>query len=74
MAERSISEEEVEATLEKPDVEYPGYGRRTVAERTSEGRRVAFKVVYNLGLEGERVVVAVMRGRPRVVGPEGGEQ
>ena len=60
MVERGISNEEVEATLENPDAEYPGYGGRIVAERTSEGRRLALKVVYNLGSEGERVVVAVM--------------
>ena len=73
MVERGISEKDVEATLEEPDTEYPGYGGRTVAERTPEDRRVAFKVVYNLGLEDERVVIAVMRGRTRLVGPEGDE-
>ncbi len=60
-------------TLEEPDVEYPDYGERIVAERTPPGRRLAFKVVYNLGLEGERVVVAVMRGGP-TAHPEGGER
>lgn len=74
MKERDISDEVVRWTLEEPDVEYQSYKERIVAERTPEGRRLAFKVVYNLGLEGERVVVAVMRGRPRRTGPEGGER
>ncbi len=32
--------------------------------RPSSGRRPATRVVYNLGLEGERVVVTVERARP----------
>lgn len=74
MKERDISEEVVRWTLEEPDIEYPGYRNRIVAERTPPGRRLAFKIVYNLGLEGERVVVAVMRGRPRTASPQGGER
>jgi hypothetical protein len=65
MRERNISEDEARATLEEPDVEYPGNLGRTVAERTFPGRRLATKVVYNRGAEDERVVVSVERGRPR---------
>jgi hypothetical protein len=72
MEERGISEEEVRATLEYPDVEYPGNLGRTVAERVPPGRSLAVKVVYNLGLEDERIVVTVERGRPtRLEGGEG---
>jgi hypothetical protein len=63
MEERRISEEEARATLEEPDLEYPGNLGRTVAERVFPGRRLATKVVYNLGPEGERAVVTVERGR-----------
>ena len=45
MRERDISEDEALATLEEPDVEYPGNLERTVAERTFPGRRLATKVV-----------------------------
>lgn len=69
MEERGISEEEVRETLVLPDVTYPGERNRQVAERTLEGQRLAIKVVYNFGsLEGdERIVVSVMRGRPRPI-------
>lgn len=63
MEERDVSEDEVRATLEKPDFEYPGTAGRIVAERTPPGRRLATKVVYNLGSGGERVVVTVEYGR-----------
>ena len=62
MAERGISEEEARATLESPDVEYPGNLGRTVAERVPPGRSLAVRVVYNRGLEDERIVVTVERG------------
>lgn len=65
MSLRSITEEEALAVLAKPDVEYPGDYGRTVAERVLPGRRLAIKVVYNLGTDGERIVVTVERGRPR---------
>lgn len=61
---RGITEEEALAVLKEPDVEYPGDKGRMVAERTPPGRRLATKVVYNLGTDGERVVVTVERGRP----------
>lgn len=64
MEERGISEEEVRATLEGPHVEYGGKYSRIVAERTPPGRRLAVKVVYNRGLDDERVVVTVEMGRP----------
>jgi hypothetical protein len=35
-----------------------------VAERVLPGRRLAVKVVYNLGAEDERIVVTVELGRP----------
>jgi hypothetical protein len=73
MAERGISEEEARATLEAPDVEYPGRRGRTVAERVPAGRRLAVKVVYNRGLEDERIVVTVELGRPTATPSEGGE-
>ena len=63
MEERHISEEEARATLEEPDLEYPGNLGRTVAERVFPSNRLATKVVYNLGPEDERVVVTVERGR-----------
>jgi hypothetical protein len=44
---------------------YPGDLGRTVAERRIGEGRLAIKVVYNQGLEDERIVVTVMRGRPR---------
>ena len=75
MEERGISEEEVETVLEAPALEYLGNLGRTVAERVLPGRRLAVKVVYNLGAEDERVVVTVELGRPtRPAGQEGGEQ
>ena len=65
MQERGISEDQVRAVLEQPSHEYPGHLGRTVAERRVGSGRLAIKVVYNLGLEDERIVVTVMRGRPR---------
>ena len=65
MEERRISEEQVRGVLECPATEYPGRLGRTVAERRVGSGRLAIKVVYNLGLEDERIVVSVMRGRPR---------
>jgi len=62
--ERRISEEEARTTLEEPDLEYPGNLGRTVAERVFPNNRLATKVVYNLGVEDERVVITVERGRP----------
>lgn len=53
MGERAITEDEVRATLEEPDIEYPGNAGRTVAERTTSGWSLATKVVYNLGGERE---------------------
>jgi len=70
MTEREISEDQAHSALEEPDIEYPGDSGRTVAERVFEGERSAIKVIYNVGLEDERVVVSVMRGRPKR--PEGG--
>jgi hypothetical protein len=64
MEERHISEEEARATLEDPDLEYPGNLGRTVAERVFPGRRLATKVVYNLGPDDERIVITIERGRP----------
>jgi hypothetical protein len=79
MDERGIAR--WEAVLEAPDVEYPGHVfERVVTERVLPGRRLAVKVVYNLGAEDERIVVAVELGRPtphRRRGPaeqEGGER
>jgi hypothetical protein len=71
MEERGISDEQARAALEDPDFEYPGNLGRTVAERVSPGRSLAVKVVYNQGLEDERIVVTVERGRPSR--PAGGE-
>jgi hypothetical protein len=74
MAEREIPEERARAVLEEPDGEYPGdTPERTVAERTFEGERSAIKVVYTVGLEDERVVVSVFRGRPKFPRAAGGE-
>lgn len=70
LAERGISEETARAVLEAPDREYPGRLSRTVAERRFEGERSAVKVVYDLGLEDERIVVTVERGRPSTGGSE----
>ena len=64
MEERGISRDEVRETLEKPDIEYPGNSGRTVAERMPPGRSLATKLIYNFGLDGEKVVVTVERGRP----------
>ncbi len=65
MRERGVSEAQVRAVLERPYHEYPGDLGRTVAEgRVGTGRHT-IKVVYNRGLEDERIVVTVMRGRPR---------
>lgn len=64
MKERGIPESEARAVLENPDLEYPGYKNRITAERVFEGRRTAVKVVYNLSLTGERVVITVEYGRP----------
>ncbi len=68
MIERGISEEEARAVLEEPDAEYPGDRGRQVSELVFEGRRLAVKVVYNVGLEDERIVVSVMLGRPKSTG------
>ena len=74
MGERGISEEEVRDTLAEPDVEYPGNLGRTIAERVPTGRRLAVKVVYNRGLEDERIVVTVEVGRPTTSQSEEGGQ
>lgn len=65
MEEREIPEGRVRRTLEDPDREYPGDWGRTVAEKRFGTERSAIKVVYNRGLRDERVIVTVMRGRPR---------
>ena len=52
-------------TLERPETEYSGDFGRTVAERRFGGRSV-IKVVYNRGLQDERIVVTVMRARSRL--------
>ena len=72
---RGISEEEVRDVLERPDMEYPGRLGRTVAERSPSeaGRSLAVRVIYNQGLEDERVVVTVELGRPTTGPPEGGD-
>lgn len=57
-------EDEVLWTLREPETEYAGNLGRIIAERTPPGRRLAIKVVYNLGADEERIVVAEMRGRP----------
>ena len=65
MRERGISEEAARTTLADPDVEYPVERGRIRAERGFAGKRLAVKVVYNLGPEpDERIVISVMRGRP----------
>lgn len=64
MRERNISEDQVHRTLERPETEYSGDFGRTVAERRFGGRSV-IKVVYNRGLQDERIVVTVMRARSR---------
>ena len=64
MEERRISEEEARTTLEEPDLEYSDNLGRTVAERVFPNNRLATRVVYNLGVEDERVVITVERGRP----------
>jgi len=80
MDERGIAQWEVAAVLEAPGIEYPGHFlERTVAERVLPGRRLAVKVVYNLGAEDERIVVTVELGGPTrrsrdPAEPEGGEQ
>jgi hypothetical protein len=81
MEERGIPDEEVAVVLEAPAQEYPGNRGRTVAEWVVRGRRLATKVVYNLGAEDERIVVTVELGRPTLLRrrrspaePEGGEQ
>ena len=76
MVERGIPEEEVQAVLEDPALEYHGNFGRTVAERVLPGRRLATKVVYNLGARAgdERIVVTVERGRPTRPAQQGGEQ
>jgi len=68
MQEYGIPEERATAALADPDREYPSYKGRIVAEKVFPGEQLAVKVVYNLGLEEERVVVTVMRGRPRKEG------
>jgi len=66
MREYGIPEWQARVALMKPDCEYHSYKGRFVAERVFRlGRRLAVQVVYNVGLEGERVVVTVMRGRSR---------
>jgi hypothetical protein len=64
MRERNISEDQLRQTLERPETEYSGDFGRTVAERRFGGRNV-IKVVYNRGLQDERIVVTVMRARSR---------
>ena len=64
MEEKRISEEEARTTVEESDLEYPGNLGRTVAERVFPNDRLATKVVYNLGVDDERVVITVERGRP----------
>ncbi len=56
MKERNIFEEQARAPLEEPEVEYPGSAGCMVEERTFAGRRLAIKVVHNLGMDDERVV------------------
>lgn len=73
---RDVSEEEVRQILEGPDLEYPGRLGRTVAERSpvEGGRSLAVRVIYNRGLEDERIVVTVELGRPTTNPLEGVEQ
>lgn len=74
MEERDISEEEVRDILARPDLEYPGKLGRIVAERSpSESGRfssLAVRVIYNSGLQDERIVVTVELGRPTPGTPE----
>ena len=76
MEERGVSEEEARQILENPDLEYPGRLGRTVAERSpvEGGRSLAVRVIYNRGLEEERIVDTVELGRPTTTRsePEGG--
>lgn len=65
MREREIPEQRARDTLRDPDQEYPGDWGRTVAEKRFGTERSAIKVVYNRGQRDERIVVSVMRGRPR---------
>ena len=74
MEERGISEEEVAVVLEDPALEYPGRLGRTVAEQILPGRRLAVKVVYNLGAQDARIIVTVELGRPTRPADLGGEQ
>jgi len=71
---RGISAEEVRSVLESPDREFPGRLDRTVAKKVPPGRRLATRVVYDLGAEDERIVVTVEHGRPTTNPPEGGER
>lgn len=73
MEERGISEEEAEETLRHPDLEFSGKVGRIVAERVPPGRRLALRVVYNHGLEDERIVVTVELGRPTTNPPKGAD-
>lgn len=66
MGERRITDTMVRGVLSNPAHEYPGDWGRTVAEGPPvPRRRSVLKVVYNRGIAGERIVVSVMRGRPR---------
>ncbi|MBA2714857.1 MAG: DUF4258 domain-containing protein [Rubrobacteraceae bacterium] len=65
MEEREISASRVHTTMQNPDHEYPGDWGRTVAEKRFGMERSAIKVVYNRGPRDERIIVSVMRGRPR---------
>ena len=51
--ERRISEEDVRAVLEHPDVQRPGKAGARIADRTIGGRRIS--VVYRL--RGESIIV-----------------
>jgi hypothetical protein len=62
---RGIAEEEARAALEKPVAGVPRRPRPDRRRAGLPGRRLATKVVYNLGTEQERIVVTVERGRPR---------
>lgn len=68
MEKRGITEDEALAALTEPDAEYQGDRGRHVAERMFPHRRPAVKVVYDLGLEDERIVVTVELGRPSTGG------
>lgn len=73
MEERGISEEEVRAVLEHPDLEDSGKLGRTVVEssQSEDGRSLALRVICNRSLEDERVVLTVELGRPTTRPPEG---